>query len=333
MTTFNDSLTRIRRFLRDTNGDIWDDAQIMRYWNHVQADLAVKTGILEHAEAYRYPPRYTWGYMWDWEWQYTEGDRLQVLLQWQASGEVVCYPWEAGYWLENSETPDDGYRMTQPWESGYGDPADPIPIPLNSRMHKAKLVAFDEEQVEPALQRELANSDPHYKTAEGSPTHYYLIDGERMQFCLYPRPSVVWDDPDLADTLTDTGGINVWTEGILDTGDGAGIITDEIATEDALFALYTAIPYDVQDYSDTLEWPEWLVHYVEAGVLERAFGADTDGFIPSLRDYWKMRREVGLKMIQRFQRMKQSNRDYRLGGATKVTRSRGGRLPSGYPAI
>ena len=123
-------------------------------------------------------------------------------------------------------------------------------------------------------------------------------------------------------------------EGEEDTHD-LGIHTDLVTTADALFLAYDFAPKEITSfYGSDCDWPDWSLKYVMYGTLERAFGADTDGYIPSLRDYWKARKDIGIEALKRFKRMRLTDRDYRLGGAArKVPRGRGPSLPAGYPAI
>lgn len=80
--------------------------------------------------------------------------------------------------------------------------------------------------------------------------------------------------------------------------------------------------------------PSVFLKYIEYGTLERCFGADNDGFIPSLRDYWKMRKEAGIQAIHRMLRMRVKDRDYCLGmGSRAAVRRRGGSLGPHYPSV
>ena len=280
--------------------------------------------------------------MYDWERQYADGDRYQCLTLWQARNAVICYPWEAGYWLDSSDTPDDGARFTHPWESAYLAPADYVPAPLHSKFHKMKFCAYDEEQLIPVDKKQLALSDSHYKTASGTPLNYWRPDEYSNQLTIYPRPaSVTFDDTGLIrsplDAFDDAGGIVTWLEGHLDESD-AGIITDLLGTEDKLFMVFEAMPEDVPEspgdwYKTELDMPAFFSKYVRYATLERCFGADTDGFIPSLRDYWKLRKEIGIKSMKRFKSLRCTDRDYRLGGGIRKARSRHPRLPSEYPEV
>jgi hypothetical protein len=113
-----------------------------------------------------------------------------------------------------------------------------------------------------------------------------------------------------------------------------GLATDNIGTEGQLFLVYDYLPTDVEDYSDDItDWPPYMFKTIISGVLERAYGANTDGCIPSLRDFWKMRKEIGIKAINIFRRLRSRDRDYRLGGSERFDRqSSHPRLPSHFPA-
>lgn len=334
MTIFSDSETRLRRFLRDPNGDIWSSLDLQTYYNDAQVEIAQKTNLLVRVEANYYPPRYDYSYMFDWERAYIEGDDYQMGQINQASGDWITYPWEANYYLDTHITGDDGYRFMHPWEAHYcADPADPPGILMQAQLDKMKYIAYDREKIEPIDEKWLRDHDRYYRTRSGEVTHYWRPDDYSNIMYLYPRPSTVTiQEPDVTDTFDDTGGINTSAEAWLDETD-YGLVTDIINTEDALFAVYSAQPIDIEVITDSGSFPDFMVKYVEYGTLERAYGADTDGFIPSLRDYWKLRKEIGLKALAKFQRMTLSDRDYRLGGQPHPTSSKRLRLPDGYPAV
>ncbi len=338
------TVTRLRRFLRDPDGHIWSDADLIRYWNDAIYEFSLKAvGLLKRVDVYRYPPAWTWVYMWDWEWQYTDGDRRRCLEEWQEGGMVVCYPWEpGGHRYDNSSTPDTsgGYRYTMPFEAyaGGGKPADPIPVPLHHRFDRAEIVAYDEEVIAPATLRGVGLEDSWYKTRTGEPSVYYRHDQSANELYLWPAPPIAWDEWDVAETFDDDGGLITDTEGYIDYAD-EGMVTDKIDPDGAILMVYDSIPTimptnDEGQWDDPIsDWPEWAVHYLEAGTLERCFGADTDGFIPSLRDYWRNRKQIGIEVIKQWRGSSKVDRDYRLGGySSRQGRTvRGPRLPSEYP--
>ena len=338
MATFNQSLTRIRRFLRDTSGTIWSSEMLRNLWNESQIEIGQSVGLLERVESYRWPPQYTYSYTHDWEELYAEGDRLRCLKYWQANAMSCCFLWEPAHWLDDDPISDVGLAITHPLECAYADPNDVILTPLHTRFDDAKFVTFDKEPIEPITEGELAKSDPGYRVNSGSPTHYYRPDNYHNHIVLYPRPTdYTWDEGEASDSFSDTlgEGMVAWHMAEVDYRD-TGMITDSIGSENLLM-VYEFIPYDVESdtttWDDTLDWPAYMVHYIECGVLERAFGADTDGYIPSLRDYWALRKEIAINALKMFKRKRMSQRVFVMGSKTSKMDNRRLRLPSGYPAV
>jgi len=348
MATFNQSLTKMRRFLRDSDANIWDSEQIRLYWNQAALEIADKIGFIERLRAYPYPPIYIHSFMWDWETANIEGENYQCLSYWPTRDMVGCYPWEPGYYLEDMSLGDDGYRFIHPWESEYGAPADPVRIKLHEKFHEMVFCAFDEEQVYPIAERELAVTDRYYRTTEGHTTNYYRADEYENTMILYPRPgSVTWDEAfwlldDASESFDDdddsgSQGIHTFREDGFDEQD-TGIIWDMVDIDGQLFMIFQALPDTVEDDTESWDdelssWPPYMIPVVEYATLERCYGADTDGFIPSLRDYWELRKKIGIEAIKQFKIKRLADRDYRMGGRLKPVRSRHPRLPSGYPAI
>lgn len=331
---FEESIQRMRRFLRDPSGQIWTDNDLVNYFNDSSTEISQKSKLLEKVNVLKYPPIYTWAYMRDWEHSETAGDQYQALAIDQLSGNVITYPWEAAYWMSGSPTADDGYRFTMPFEGVQsGSPAEPIEIELDSAFTRMSFASFDQWIIEPITRREVINNDRFYKTRTGSRVlNYYRPDEYGYKMVLYPSPGgVTWQDDSDASGLSDTGGF-ISDPAIFSNAD-TGLPIEVIDLAGALFVVYEAIPYMIEAASDKIPWPGWFVRYVEYGALERAYGADTDGHIPSLRDFWQKRKEIGLKVLEKFQRLQASDQDYRMGGPPRIPHSRGGSLPSGYPPV
>jgi hypothetical protein len=164
---------------------------------------------------------------------------------------------------------------------------------------------------------------------------YYRPDIYSDLFTLYPRPSdVTYQLPDYVDVLGDDGGLWVEDEAIV-MPDDTGLNSEPINTEDAVFFWYDVIPDPIDNWSDSeCQWPDWTLKWVMAGTLERAFGADNDGYIPSLRDYWKQRKDLAVQVALKVMRRRGNQVKYRMGeGLSRRTRVRGGSLPSTYPAV
>jgi hypothetical protein len=333
MSTVTGNLTRIRRFLRDPEGLVWTDDDILQAWNMAQLEITQKAKFLERVEAHHYPPEWTWSYQWDWEKQHIEGDMHKCLLVYQQTGEVITYPWEAGYWMDANDTPDDGYRCTHPWETAMcSTPSDIVPMKLHTRLQRMKFCAYDEEPIQAIQPREVATNDPYWKTRTGQVTNYCIFDETENLYFLYPHPSAItWHEVAEEDTFDDSGGL-ITDFGTLYESD-TGLTTDIVDTEDSVFMVYDAIPYDLQAWEDDCLIPDVFLKYVEYATLERCFGADTDAFIPTLRDYWKMRKDAGIEAMKRMLRMRVKDRDYQFGGIQSAVRRRGGSLGPHYPSV
>ena len=334
---WRDVLDRLRFLLRDPDGDLHTEEQLRRWWNETQNEVQQRTHFLLRVEAHRYPPLYDWTIGQEWEREYVEGDIAQGHLEWVGSSDLrVVYPWEPAYLRDDMETPDDGTRHTQAWESLYCTPADYIPIPLHARFEQMRFAAFDREHITPATEKELSDRDAWYRTTTGEVIHYWRPDQYHNQVVLYPHPGSpeIQPLPEPYDILSvDGDGVVSSDDEELDRRD-TGIAVDIVELDDALFCVYEPIPNPVEDLMTEIDWPEWTAKYIEYGVLERAYGADTDSFIPSLRDYWAQRKQVGILALRRFSLGRLKDRTFVIGqGVTgKTIRSRV-RLPQGYPAV
>jgi hypothetical protein len=333
VAVLSNEITVMRRFLRDPDGQIWTDGELLQYWNDAQLEIQQKTNVLEHVAAYYYPPQYDLVYLFDWELAYADGTVLQYPGNWQLRDMVITYPWEAAYYLDAIQAKDDGYRFTNPWEGVFsGSPADIILVPLHEKIDRMKWTAYDEHPINPISERELSQQDRFYRTHQGYVTHYWRPDDYHNHLVLYPHPSSTADQVTVyTEVLDDTGGIVTSDEDYLQMAE-TGVITDFIDTEDAFFMVHTVYPRDVAIVTDVAAYPDWLCKYVRHGALERAFGADTDGFIPSLRDYWKVRKDIGIEAIKKFKRSRFKDRDLRMGIPARAGRSRL-KLPEGYPVV
>lgn len=299
----------LRRFLRDPSGKIWTDADLLTFWNDAQIEIAQKTQILKNAELRYYPPKYAGAYLHDWELAYAGTEAYKAIYPWALYGWRICHPWEMAYDAATIDALLGGDEYTQPWESGYCNPGEPVHIRLSAQYENLEFVSFDEEAIQPTTETELAANDRNYKTRSGQVLNYYPADHESRDLVLYPRPSsITWDDTDNSTDDPDTS--------------AAG----------KLLAVYRMIPTDwTTIYQTTGEYPRWMLKFILYGCLERAYGADTDGYIPSLRDYWKMRKEVGINALKRYLLRQKTDRHYRLGGGRPQTGRRHPALPAGYP--
>jgi len=345
--TWTNNLSRIRRFLRDPDANIWDDALLKNLFNDAQRDIQMKTSYLDDVQAVRVPPMYDFSYLQDWEWPFLSSTigNYQALRFHQQAEIVFCHRWEPqSVWgLVEATAPDEGIHFTQPFEAFMGEvPGDIVPLQYPSGFHNAKFVAWDKEPIDFITLKKIQQDDPSWMGRSGEPFAYWRPDKFENQFCLYPNPSdPVWDD------IADGPGMVTHTEEatesseygiIIDTGDlmpsDFGITTDIIEANDNVLFVFSKNPTAVADVTDESDFPDYLQKYVEYGAIERAYAANTDGQIQSLRDYWAMRREMGMKAITRFISMRKQDRDYRLTvkGVPGFRTRKAPRLPDSYPA-
>ena len=201
--TFVDQLTRIRRFLRDPDGKIWDRNFIEYVFNDIQEDIQQKTDYLEGIEVLNVPAFYQMSYMFEFEYRYLAGTKFyRCLYEQQQNGEVYTNHWE--FTAEqgiDSQPRDEGTHFTQPWEAFSGiTTGDKVPIRLPDDFGSTKLITYDQEPISYFTEKHLSNTDPSYLSHEGRPYGYYIKDEIDNEICLFPRPSsVLWNDVNLND--------------------------------------------------------------------------------------------------------------------------------------
>lgn len=416
--TWSTKLTRLRRFLRDPDGNIWNDAIILAEFNTAQRNLQRQTNFLENAQPVHVPPFYEFSYIQDWEWPFLDSGsgNYQALNYHQQADFAFCHLWEPQQiWGQVPATAvDEGTHFTHPFEAWYCSVASSVvPFQLPRGFQKARLVAWDKEPIDALDLKGIQGDDSSWLTRMGEPEGYWRPDKLEDQFFLYPLPStVVWQDyiSEPQDALVvysssfeseyATGG-NTWiftredaTDAInyvfnweLDNGSAPdevfmrgmwlheidstsatisigqitidsdytmssetgtivdfagllsseyGIATDIIEADDNVLFVYSMTTTDIADTRDESDWPDYLQKYAEYGALEALYSANTDGQIQSLRDYWKMRKEMGVKAIQVLSSLRKQDRDYCLStqGSYNVARNRRDpKLPSSYPAV
>jgi hypothetical protein len=323
---FQDSLTKLRRFLRDPDGDIWSDDDLLAHWNDALIEIAQKTHILEKVLCLRWPPEYDWVVTFDWEKVFVEGDILNFGELWQVRNVMVTFPWEAGYYLDSLDAGGEGYVIMHPWELAHTNAGHTVYFNLHNQAYRIKLMSYDRDIVEPRLQQEIAIEDRWYKTVVGRPRYYWQRDEYTNQVALYPRPSATdLQETDYTELLGEPGMIT--NLGWLDYAD-IGIKFDIVDNENALLCIFEPIPRAAIFDSDN-EFPPWMIKYVEYATLERAYSADTDGFIPSLRDYWTYRKEVGIQAIKKYKTARLKDRNFCLNPGRRAQKSTP-KLPYGY---
>ena len=343
--SWSDELTKIRRLLRDPDSNIWGVEFLRHLYNDTQKDFQHKTSVLENIATQRVPGLYHFSYMHDWE--YAElPSKYSVFYQClsQHDESVFCHRWEPQETTGiDADVSDYGAHFTQPWEAFMLAPGEVVRMQFPGNLRSLKYIAYDEQPITATTQKKVQSNDASYITNTGTPIAYYEVQDVEDSFVLYPRPSTsfvneidgnegpAWYvDGDSEDITTGTIAVRVGSTGT----DLEGISFDITDTTDNVFLIYDVEPEDVVNADDEGDYPEYLRKYIRYGVLARAYGANTDGRIGSLSDYWALRYRYGERVTKRYRRNRKQDRDYRLTTkARNLTRRRLPRLPDTYPEV
>jgi hypothetical protein len=345
---WSDHKKRIRRYLRDPDKNIWPDAMLMHLWNDAQHEFQNKAGVIEDIATVRVPPQFGVSYTHDWEWEYAnqfDGKTYQCFRYDHNSERYCAFRWET---MIGTASSDEGDFFIHPWEAGHcSTPGAFIPLWFPVNFHKMKFIAWDEDPIDYVDKKAIQTNDMSYMTRQGVPFSYWRPDETENTFHLYPQPdSPVFDDvtgqgqvlfDDQDDTYSgELGLLADYPEMFQDQE--TGIVTDVVETENNVFMIFeaNATEMSVDDDQWQSDWPRFLTKYIEYGTIERAYGANTDGRLPSLEEYWSKRKEIGLEVMRRFKSRIRTDRDYRMitkGAPGERTRHRHPRLPDAYPAV
>lgn len=408
---FLEQLRRIRRKLRDPDGNIWSRAFIITLFNDIQKDIQVKTRYLEDVQVLRLPSYYHISYLHEWEWVFLpDSQYYRALKYFEQDSTAYTAVWEAQELFGiASNTSDDGAHFTQPWEAWAGlTVGETVSVKFPTNFHTAKLLAYDQVPINYISKKEITQTDPSYILRESEPYAYYREDDLDNSFIPYPRPSsVVWNDvqgsqdPDFVytydwevnqvvqlagvgekwlfnddsiehtyiwednlgvdldyglrgmylfeldylppgnrgtvlyvagDTTTGVGVINNYTAALF--SQETGLAVEVLDDHDNFLLIYDITPDDIVEDTDESDFPSFMQKYIEYGVIARAYGANTDGKIQSLADYWGMRYEAGISIIKRYMGKKMADRDFRLTiSHGRAINKRHPRLPDTYPTV
>lgn len=193
-------LKRIRRFLRDPDGNLWTRPLLMNLFNDAQREIQMKTKVLEDVTALRVPPLYHCSYLYDWEWPYLPSNQTQFYKAFkdvQQADYVVTCNFEIQI-NSSGDVTDEGVHFTQPWEAFVGEsPGDQVKIRFPSNFHTAKLLAYDRNPIDYITKKEIQRQDSSYLIRTGLTQAYYREDDLDNSFIPYPLPTTIdWDDLD-----------------------------------------------------------------------------------------------------------------------------------------
>jgi len=338
-------LEKLRRSLRDPDGNIWTDIFLRHTYNDIQQDFQHQTKLLDDVTSQRVPQLYHYAYQHDWEYGYlpTKWSQFyQCLLQHDYY--IITHWWEAQAITGiDSAVSAYGANFIQPWEAYMLAPGHEVKQRFPQNMNSIKFIAYDEEPIGATTKKHVQRTDPSYVTRTGNSFAYYPYDETDNSFVLYPRPSASFANDvsgegvafyAAGDTESDTTGIiAVRDDSTPSASFGASV--DIIGTVDQVFMAYSVTPNDVVNFDDEPDYPEFIRKYIRYGTAARAYSANTDGKIPSLSDYWQTRYDVGIRFVKQYVRNRRNDRDYQL--TVKSVESRRNRrlprLPDGYPAV
>lgn len=336
--SWTDDLKKLRRYLRDPNGNIWSEAFLRHQYNDVQQNFQTRTNLLEDIAIQRVPGLYQGAYLYSWEWPYlgvTRGYQCLTLHD----DFSLCSAWEAQEITGvSSDATDHGAHFTQPWEAYMTTPGDPVKVRFPKNLGTLTFIAYDDDLIEGTSKKRVQSRDSSYVRTQGSPTHFYPYDQD--DYVLYPRPSVafynevegegvaVFADGDTEDVTTGTVAVRTATYDSVD-----GVSVDILDSTNNLFMVYRATPTDIEAGGDESDFPAFLRKYILFGVAGRAYAANTDGKIRSLGELWEARYELGVALTRRYLLNRRQDRDYRLSPRTSRRPMGRPRLPDTYPAI
>ena len=223
------------------------------------------------------------------------------------------------------------------WELFLDTPGDELKIRFPNDHRSTKHISYNRKPLDHKHKREILQKDGSYKSKTGEPVNYY-VDDLNNEFVLYPRPTNAnWLDGDgmalfaTGDTLSQETGVMLRRYDTTLSQDG-GLAVDIVDADYNVILFYERNTTDLENTNQTSDFPLYLRKYIEYGVIAKAYGANTDGRIKSLGEFWDARFELGISAIKKMQVRKYADRNYflRTQGAHRYTRSSRPRLPSTY---
>jgi hypothetical protein len=218
---FNQQLKRIRRYLRDPEGNIWDDTYLKTSFNDIQRETQHASGVLESVETIDYPPKYQFSYLFDWEWEYLPTGQTHFHRCLRRNNDYAfCAKWETqSYVGQTADAEEEGIFFTHPWEGLLVTPGDVIPVKFPADFYKTRLLVYDYRPLESLRRDDVIRNDRSRLTRTGTPTGYYREDTFDDTFIPYPIPTG-WSFDDVDDTSPDYVFAHDWEDTDYLSGDG-----------------------------------------------------------------------------------------------------------------
>lgn len=341
MATWSDHRKRIRRFLRDPDGNIWTDTDLLTLFNQEQDDFQNVVGGIRTVEIVRLPPLFESTYMFDFEWPYTNHadgyvNSVPSDLKFYDQAYVFCtYRWEgphiAGHTSPGSDAGTFCFHPFETWLVNDGTASDSPPVWAGHNFEQAIFVAFDKDPIEPIDKKVLQESDISFRTRQGEVINYWRDETLENFIHLYPTPSTIsWTDTEdegmvIGEVSADEAGESY---GLVTDYTGAysptnfGVAVDLLDLDDNLLVAYIQRPAEIVNDDDVSDFPSYFTKYIEFGTLEQAYRMENDGKIESLSSYWGYRKTLAKEIMRLFKYRKMEDRDLCLKTKMSMPRKR-----------
>ena len=214
MTKFSEVETRLRRFLKDPNADIWSQQLLIDLFNQAQEEFNDSTRILEKICSIRIPSQYDFSMVYEWEEEFTDGKASGLMCQFVAAQYMSTQEWEIDAWVGQLPVIAGGYRATQPWERYsvsvvvHGKSVFKFPEDYKT----CSMLIWNRYRLKPITEESAMRSSRNYETRAGWPRYYYTIGRDQdREFVIYPLPSeIVWYEPETGAPDVDCGYSAAW---------------------------------------------------------------------------------------------------------------------------
>ena len=337
------SLDRIRVLVRDTNSSIFTDDFLIRTWDEVQMQVALRTAIFERVINLSVPAVSYATYTHQWEEDYIT--RPATAIYNFISTYTYTQHWEVMFDSGVDEDITGGVTGTQNWEVLYASLQNRLRHYFPDDYIEMTYAAYDNRPLECIYREDVGNVGQSFKTLSGTKPSLYVEDKESNTFFLYPRVEVngitevsgEYGEVVYAEGSNDS--LNPSTDyGVIvfslaeDMDSNYGVVIRVQVPEDALQIIYRYTPNHLTASTDTIEWPKWVVKFMECRVISRLLVMETDLFNKDFAQLFHNLYEAGLKIIERYKSKQNSVRRYKMdsSGAMAKRSKKLADLPSHY---
>lgn len=340
----SESITRIRRIIRDVNSKVFTDPVIVRIWNEMQMRFCLDSRMLETYTVLPVPPITHMTHTHRWEEEYIS--KPSNIIYNFMSTYTYTQPWEPAVILDLATDITGGYTSTQQWESFYVDLQNRICHYFPDDYIEATFIAYDNKDIPFVFPETVAHKNEAFKSKVGLYPSVYIEDIESNTFYLYPKVTayygivdmgsdygeIGYDEDDNINPSTDYGVITFATADDVDSD--YGIVTYYQRPENALYLIYVKEPFEVSGVEQTITVPTWCVKYVEFLTMERLLKMESDLQDLTLSSHFKDRYTFSLHNIKNFLSRSKGMRVYGLeGGPLRRSGRKLADLPSAYPSL